>query len=167
MSKQIRCVVSGVDDEGRSIWSSDGYPNTFLVRGGGARTTDVWRIPHCPPDIRDDHASPGNETWPDPTGLVFRTAEIPPRAKRGPGEEDSWKKGWHASETVDLMTMISGELWAYQSHTDEAILLKAGDTFIQRGSMHAWENRSDEPCLFSVVLVGATNKGAPVRGEGE
>jgi quercetin dioxygenase-like cupin family protein len=62
----------------------------------------------------------------------------------------------HSSQTIDLMVIISGELWAYQEHTSKAILLKQGDTLIQRGTSHAWENKSDAPCRFAVVLLGAT-----------
>ena len=165
MLKDIRRVVTTLDNEGRSRWGSDAV--VTAVREVTTRSNDIWRIPSCPPDVRDDHAPTTVENWPDPTGLVFRVAEVPPRSRREAGQEDSWRAGWHASSTIDLMTVISGEIWAYQSHESEAVLLKAGDTFIQRGTMHAWENRGEVPCLFSVVLVGATNGGAPARTAGE
>ena len=165
MARDIRCVVTKLDDEGRSVWGSDAVVTT--VKESGTRSNNVWRIPSCPPDVRDDHTPTTTENWPDPTGLVFRVAEMPPKTRVEAGQEDSWHPHWHASSTVDLMTVISGEVWAYQSHEDEGIVLKPGDTFIQRGTMHAWENKGDVPCLFSVVLVDATNKGAPVRQVGE
>jgi len=31
--------------------------------------------------------------------------------------------------------------------------LKAGDVVIQRGTNHAWSNRSDKPCLMLYVLI--------------
>jgi hypothetical protein len=103
------------------------------------------------------------KVYPVGGGLVFRIAEIPPRTRQSDGAATPWRGPMHASSTVDLMTVISGELWAHQLDADEPVRLKAGDTFIQRGSMHAWENRGDEPCVFSVVLVSATNNGAPPR----
>jgi len=33
------------------------------------------------------------------------------------------------------------------------VLLRAGDVCIQRGTNHAWSNRSDAPCLVAFVLL--------------
>jgi len=30
---------------------------------------------------------------------------------------------------------------------------KAGDVLIQRGTNHAWSNRSDKPCVMAFVLI--------------
>ena len=35
-------------------------------------------------------------------------------------------------------------------------LMKAGDCLVQRGTNHAWSNRSDQPCLVAFILVSAT-----------
>jgi quercetin dioxygenase-like cupin family protein len=108
--------------------------------------TDLTRIAKCPPKIGEAHVPTSVEYWPETGGLVFRTAEIPPH---------SGITAMHASDTLDLMVVISGEIWAYQEHSEEAKLLKPGDTLIQCGTSHAWENKGDEPCLYAVVLVGA------------
>ena len=34
--------------------------------------------------------------------------------------------------------------------------LARGDNIVQRGTMHAWRNRSDEPCIMSFVLIEAS-----------
>lgn len=34
-------------------------------------------------------------------------------------------------------------------------LLRAGDTLVQRGTNHAWSNRSETPCLVAFILVSA------------
>jgi len=34
-------------------------------------------------------------------------------------------------------------------------LLKAGDIVIQKGTNHAWSNRSDEACIQLAVLIDA------------
>jgi hypothetical protein len=36
--------------------------------------------------------------------------------------------------------------------------LRAGDVLIQRGTNHAWANRSDKPCRLAVVLLDALPK---------
>jgi uncharacterized cupin superfamily protein len=33
--------------------------------------------------------------------------------------------------------------------------LKAGDVVVQRGTNHAWVNRSDQPCRVAFVLIDA------------
>jgi len=34
-------------------------------------------------------------------------------------------------------------------------LLKAGDVLIQRGTNHAWSNRSGKPCKIAAVMLNA------------
>jgi quercetin dioxygenase-like cupin family protein len=33
----------------------------------------------------------------------------------------------------------------------EEVQLKAGDTVVQRGTNHAWSNRSDRPCTVAIT----------------
>ena len=35
------------------------------------------------------------------------------------------------------------------------LLLKAGDVLIQRGTNHAWSNRTEQPCCVAFVLIDA------------
>jgi hypothetical protein len=154
--KNIRRVVSGLDAQGRSVWASDEQPASYVdIEATGVRVTDIWRMPKVPTSARADHAPPAVEFWPAQGGLVFRVAEVPPMSSAKPEATHAGRAGMHQSNTVDLMVIISGELWGYQSDADEGVLLKQGDTFIQRGTNHAWENRTDRPCLFAVVLVDA------------
>jgi hypothetical protein len=162
MTKDIRRVVTGFDAAGRSVWTSDGPVTSHLENDTpGFRITDVWRTESSPPSVLDDGAPTGYTNWPVAGGLVFRIAEIPPLSSLSPEQAKALSRegGMHESDSVDLMAVISGEIWGYQSDAEEGVLLKAGDTFIQRGTLHAWENRGTEPCIFSVVLVGATPRG--------
>ena len=36
------------------------------------------------------------------------------------------------------------------------VLLKAGDVLVQRGTNHAWSNRTDAPAYLAFVLIDAT-----------
>jgi len=38
---------------------------------------------------------------------------------------------------------------------DGEVLLQAGDVLIQRGTGHAWSNRSEKPCRMAFILVDA------------
>jgi quercetin dioxygenase-like cupin family protein len=47
----------------------------------------------------------------------------------------------------------SGEIVAMMDEGEA--LLKAGDVLIQRGTNHAWSNRTDEPAYLAFVLIDA------------
>ena len=57
----------------------------------------------------------------------------------------------HQTETIDIVTVISGEIWAVVE-TGET-LVRAGDTVVQRGTWHAWRNRSQAPCTVMAVHI--------------
>ena len=49
--------------------------------------------------------------------------------------------------------MLAGEIYAVMDEGE--VLLRAGDCLIQRGTSHAWSNRTEEPCAIAFVLVAA------------
>ena len=59
----------------------------------------------------------------------------------------------HRTQTVDYAIVLSGEIWALMD-SDET-KMKAGDILVQRGTNHAWSNRSNKPCLVAFVLIDA------------
>jgi mannose-6-phosphate isomerase-like protein (cupin superfamily) len=62
--------------------------------------------------------------------------------------------GMHTTDTIDYGVVISGEAYLELGDGQE-VLLKQGDTYVQNGTRHAWHNRSKEPCVVAVVMVGA------------
>jgi quercetin dioxygenase-like cupin family protein len=88
-------------------------------------------------------------------GSVFRTVEFPPdgvwRAPSSDGEELA-RRQVHSTDSLDYCIVMSGEIWAVLDA--EETLLSAGDVLIQRGTNHAWSNRSDKPCVIAFVLIG-------------
>jgi uncharacterized cupin superfamily protein len=60
----------------------------------------------------------------------------------------------HQTETIDVMTVIDGELCALME--DGETVLKAGDTMVQRGTRHAWRNRTDRPTTVVTIMMPAT-----------
>jgi len=60
--------------------------------------------------------------------------------------------GMHRTASVDVVTLLEGELFAV-FETGET-LLRAGDSLIQRGTAHAWSNRSDKPATVISVMMG-------------
>jgi quercetin dioxygenase-like cupin family protein len=57
----------------------------------------------------------------------------------------------HKTKTIDYAIVLSGEI--YMVLDESEVLVKAGDTIIQRGTNHAWSNRSDQPCVVAFVLI--------------
>src|SRR6202035_1051560 len=62
--------------------------------------------------------------------------------------------GMHTTDTVDFDVILSGEVYLVLDDGAE-VLLKAGDSVIQTGPRHAWENRSAQDCIIAVALIGA------------
>jgi uncharacterized cupin superfamily protein len=57
----------------------------------------------------------------------------------------------HRTESVDYGIVIDGEMTLVLD--DSEVLLKQGSVVVQRGTNHAWANRSGRPCRMLFVLV--------------
>ena len=70
----------------------------------------------------------------------------------------------HRTETIDYVIVIDGEI--EMDMDDSTVKLKAGDILIQRGTNHAWANRSGKPARVAFVLVDGQplGIGKPVLG---
>ena len=58
------------------------------------------------------------------------------------------------TRTLDFALIIEGEITLVLD--TEEVHLKAGDTVVQRGTNHAWSNRSDKPCTIAFSSHDAT-----------
>ncbi len=61
--------------------------------------------------------------------------------------------GFHKTDTIDYAIVLKGEIWALMD--DGETLLRQGDVLVQRGTNHAWSNRTDEPAVLAFVLIDA------------
>ena len=59
----------------------------------------------------------------------------------------------HKTDTIDYAIMLEGEITAILEGEEKVI--RAGDILIQRGTNHAWANRSDKPARIAFVLIDA------------
>lgn len=173
MRQPVRRIVTGHDSQGRSnITIDDQAPNVLEVGGWpGLYVTELWVTGEMPIDnmgTTDQGARPMRHD-PTPNGTVFRVVEIPPEsagtidtekafAQMGshnkPTAEDSKKHAtMHKTDSVDYLVVASGEMWMIME--DGETLLRTGDCIVQRGTNHAWSNRTDKPCVLIAVLVDA------------
>jgi mannose-6-phosphate isomerase-like protein (cupin superfamily) len=172
LEAQARRVISGVDENGRSKIVADEL-TAIRIAAPGFTVMDVWQVDAVPSGVADTDTL-GAEPVLDPPkqGLVVRLASFPPDSEfdakayaesldafhggdSHEGVDDSTHGGlWHESDTVDVVTVIQGELYAVME-TGET-LLKPGDTFITRGVKHIWSNRTDEPVLIVATMIAGT-----------
>jgi mannose-6-phosphate isomerase-like protein (cupin superfamily) len=153
----IRRVVTAHDDEGRSLAVVDA-PSPHLrelPEFPTFRFTDLWVAKSMPAENggrTDDAAGPVSHT-PPIGGNVFRILEIGP----DPDGVDMARAGMHVTATVDYVMVLAGEITC--TFETGQVDLKPGDVLIQRGTRHAWSNRSDRPC----VMLGVLNDARPVN----
>ena len=150
--KPIRRVITGHDGNNVAKVIREGTAmNTKLPREGVASTL-MWCSDAMPADISvgdnvEDMGARILGTAPPENGSRFIVMEFAP----GIASE------MHRTETIDYIVMLSGEI--EMDMDDSTVRLRAGDIMVQRGTNHAWVNRSGKPCLLAAVLIDA--KSAP------
>ncbi len=68
----------------------------------------------------------------------------------------------HRTQTLDYGIVIQGELYLILDDNAE-VRLTAGDVAVQRGTDHAWENRSNEVARIAFVLLDGKFAGPLTR----
>jgi uncharacterized cupin superfamily protein len=53
--------------------------------------------------------------------------------------------------TIDYAILLSGEMVAVMEQGE--VIMRAGDVLIQRGTNHAWSNRSGRPARMAFILI--------------
>jgi quercetin dioxygenase-like cupin family protein len=61
--------------------------------------------------------------------------------------------GFHRTSSVDYAIVLAGEIYALMDEGE--VLLKQGDVLVQRGTNHAWSNRTNAPAYLAFVLIDA------------
>jgi quercetin dioxygenase-like cupin family protein len=64
----------------------------------------------------------------------------------------------HYTPTVDLQTVLEGEVWVELDDGVE-VHLRTGDSMIQHGTWHAWHNRTDKAARVIVTVIGVEHRG--------
>lgn len=141
MAGPIRRVVTGHDRGGKSVVLSDGPPpQHHPMRGAsvGADFVEIWSTPEPVPQLASTPAAEPNErpfTIMPPTGHLLRIIEM------YPPKDGGRRTVMHRTRTLDYVVVIEGELVLLLD--DSEVALGKGDVVVQRGTNHAWENRSD------------------------
>ncbi len=172
----IHRVVTGHDATGKAIVSSNGpLPTVAEIKGiPGTIFHEVWTT-GATPAVVDNGPDPsiGPLMLPPPkNGTRIRFVDIPPDtaeflAKGASGVKDAFAQIgdqaastaqansphplMHRTQTVDYGIVIEGALTLVLD--DSEVELKVGSVVIQRGTNHAWANRSGKLCRMLFILV--------------
>jgi quercetin dioxygenase-like cupin family protein len=146
---KFRRIVTKHDASGKAaIWidadaTNHKFPNERIS------STLMWSTDHTPTLILSDEDE-GDRilgSAPPPCGSRFTMMEFQP------GNEATL----HRTDTVDYVICLSGEIDMFLDDS-QFVTLRAGEVLIQRGTNHAWANRSDKPCRLAVILLDALPK---------
>lgn len=174
---QVRRVVTGHDENGLSFVSEDRFAPSVHTnpKRVGYCLTQLWMTDESPVHVDNgpDPTSRPLKLEPPKNGSVVRIIEF--------GPEGEWIKSinasdtqiaWgalgtqtastntggqakhpfmHRTESVDYALVLDGEIILVLDK--EEVLLKTGDFLVERGTNHAWANRSGKPCRMLFVLI--------------
>ncbi len=172
----IHRVVTGHDAHGKAIVSSNGPLATVAEITGVPGTVfhEVWSTSATPASLNNgaDPTMGPLTLSPPKLGTRIRYVDIPPdtddllkngaarmkgvfeqtgNAATSTVNANSPHPLMHRTETVDYGILIEGELTLILD--DSEVDLKPGSVVIQRGTNHAWANRSGKMCRMLFILV--------------
>ncbi|TWT13603.1 cupin domain-containing protein [Reyranella sp. CPCC 100927] len=172
LTKPIRRLVTGTDAQGRSCFVEDGPSRAvkLVADRPGYRVTNIWcTTPGSQVDAPEATAQIAG-LLPPKGGTVLRIIDFPAEPADGAardaalkatfrdlygdaqhGSDKSAHPGMHETPTVDYALVLAGTIIAIME-TGE-LEMNAGDVLVQRGTMHAWANRSSQPARMAFVLI--------------
>jgi mannose-6-phosphate isomerase-like protein (cupin superfamily) len=169
----VRRIVTIDDDNGKSVAIHDGPTpdvRTDPARPGFA-SMRIWVTDTTPASVahvRDPLTLP-HTLEPPQHGSVCRIVTVPPdaaflgkvggsdvaaffRAMGSPAASTYSPQAPHPymqkTRTLDFCLILEGEITLVLDTAE--VQLAAGDTVVQRGTNHAWSNRSDRPCTIAI-----------------
>lgn len=168
----VRRIVTIDDENGKSTAIHDGPSpdvRTDPARPGYAATR-IWVTDATPARIKGvrETLHLPDTLEPPPRGSVCRIMTFPPddtylgkvgakevqaffTAMGSPGASTCSPQAPHPymqkTRTLDFCLILEGEITLVLD--TEEVHLQAGDSVIQRGTNHAWSNRSNRPCVIA------------------
>ena len=168
----MRRIVTGHDENGRSIITLDGPPARSIGEDVGG-LFELWNT-----DGKDIISTDNNDRAdeeiilsPPTRGTKFRYFQIKPLPEGLPDEvmqdiaaqafenvgadhhriDTTKHPAMHKTETIDYIILLKGDITLILD--EEEVDLKPFDVVVQRGTNHAWVNNSNEPALLIAVLI--------------
>ena len=167
----IRRIVTG-DVGGRSRILEDAPATAVrtVPERPGYRAVNLWRTEASPAPIdAADSVAAHQGILPPKSGNILRIIDFPPEPadpaqfarglhatfggiyKDAQHDTHARHPGMHRTRTVDYAIVLEGEIYAVMDEGET--LMRAGDVLIQRGTNHAWANRSGRTARIAFVLI--------------
>ena len=171
-TRLVRRIVTVDGEDGKSFATSDGPSPDVRIDPArpGFASTRIWVTDRTPARIKGvrETLNMPHTLEPPPGGSVCRVVTFPPddawkgkvgakevqayfSAMGSPGASTYSPRAPHPymqkTRTLDFCFILEGEITLILD--TEEVHLKAGDTVVQRGTNHAWSNRSDKPCVVA------------------
>ena len=168
----MRRVVTGHDEEGKSIVVIDGPPAQSIGEDVGG-LFELWNTDGNLINTKDriDRADDEILLSPPKNGSKFRYFQINPTPEGVPMDvlqnmaADAFEKigashhridtskhpAMHKTDTIDYIILLEGDVTLILDK--EEVDLKPHDVVVQRGTNHAWVNNGNNPALLIAVLI--------------
>jgi quercetin dioxygenase-like cupin family protein len=140
-----RRIVTGHDPDGRGRIVGDGPAPASRTVPDGATFHDMWVTGASPAPLTATEPEPireGELIGPPEAGTRVRIVDMPP-GTRSP---------MHRTESVDYGVVLEGEITLVLDD-GSVTTVGPGELVVQRGTDHAWENRSKAPTRLLFVLI--------------
>ena len=177
LSRNIRRVITGHDECGKAVVLADGSPPhvTRPEHQPGLAFHELWNTNAMPSPITATQTDPTDEhrdTAPPLNGTVIRVVDIPPEGEDGPEFDKETARAlfdkvglaenaehtipgrhplMHRTESVDYGIVLEGQIVLLLD--DSEVVLERGDVVVQRGTIHAWTNRTDQITRMLFILT--------------
>jgi len=168
----MRRVVTGHDEEGKSIVVLDGPPAKSIGEDIGG-LFELWNTDGNLINTKDriDRADDEILLSPPKNGSKFRYFQINPTPEGVPMDvlqnmaADAFEKigashhridtskhpAMHKTDTIDYIILLEGDVTLILDK--EEVDIKPHDVVVQRGTNHAWVNNGNNPALLIAVLI--------------
>ena len=168
----MRRVVTGHDEEGKSIVVLDGPPAQSIGEDVGG-LFELWNTDGNLINTKDriDRADDEILLSPPKNGSKFRYFQINPTPEGVPMHvlqnmaADAFEKigashhridtskhpAMHKTDTIDYIILLEGDVTLILDK--EEVDIKPHDVVVQRGTNHAWVNNGNNPALLIAVLI--------------
>ena len=168
----MRRVITGHNEEGKSIVTIDGPPSCSIGEEVGG-LFELWNTDGNPINTKDriDRADSEIILSPPRNGSKFRYFQINPTPEGVPMDvmqdmaAEAFKKigashhrvdtakhpAMHKTDTIDYIILLKGDVTLILDQ--EEVDIKPHDVVVQRGTNHAWVNNGNEPALLIAILI--------------
>ncbi|MFL2755294.1 MAG: cupin domain-containing protein [Gammaproteobacteria bacterium] len=173
----MRRIVTGHNEEGKSIITIDGPPARSLSENEGG-LYELWNTDGKEINTLDDIDRADSEVLLSPPdgGTKFRYFQINPTPEGVPADlieaataaafekmgaahhrvDTTRHPAMHKTKTIDYIILLKGDVTLLLD--EEEVDLKPFDVVVQRGTNHAWVNNGSETALFIAVLIDSDLK---------